>query len=386
MTNLSQVYRKHYFKDKKSMKALRVALVHDYLREYGGAERVLEALHDMFPKAPVYTAFVDKKSLGIHAQRFEGWDIHESSAARIPFIYKLYSPLRVFSAYFFEGFDFSDFDLVISSTNMYMAKAVITSPYTHHICYCHTPPRSLYGYSTMTDWKKNTLVRILGNGINTWMRFVDYLTAQRPDLFLANSKETQGRIQRFYHRESRVVYPPVSLPLKSVVKTKNVGGEYFLYVNRLAFAKHPEIALKACVALDVPLKIVGKGAMEDELKKSAGSRVEFLGSVSDSQLASLYLGAKAVLYPVEDEDFGIVPIEAMLAGVPVIAHNSGGPKETIVDGKTGILFDDLSVEGLLQAMKQWEHYSFDSQVIQKHAQKYSTKAFQEGIRAAIDAL
>lgn len=363
------------------MKKLRVALVHDYLREYGGAERVLEALHDIYPDAPVYTAFVDHDALGIHWQRFVHWDIRQSIAAKIPFIKKLYSPLRVFSAFFFEGFDLSEYDVVISSTNMYMAKAVLTGPDTLHLCYCHTPPRSLYGYTTMTDWKKNPLVRIVGELINFRMRTLDFVTAQRPDIFIANSKEVQQRIAKYYRREAVVIYPPVKeLEVDAENKKEKT---YYLYVNRLAYAKHPEIAVAVATAHNLPLKVVGKGAMEDELKRIAGPTVEFVGAVSDEKLAALYGGAKALLYPVEDEDFGIVPVESMMAGVPVIAHNSGGPKETILDGKTGILFDTLTVDGLFQAIKKYQSHTFSPHQLHAHAQQYSVRHFQEAIEALV---
>ncbi|HSW89876.1 MAG TPA: glycosyltransferase [Patescibacteria group bacterium] len=367
-------------------KKLKVALVHDFLREYGGAERVVEALHEMFPEAPLYTAFVDREALGIHWQRFKDWDIRESRAAGIPFIKKLYSPLRLLSSYFFESFDLHGYDVVISSTNMYMAKAVITHPPTVHICYCHTPPRSLYGYTTMTDWKKNPLVRIFGELINFRMRQIDYVTAQRPDVFVANSEEVQSRIKKFYRRESEVIYPPVTMgedPSTSVGMT-NKEKDYYLYVNRLAFSKHPELAVAVCTHENLPLKVVGTGAMLEGLKESAGQTVEFLGAVSDEKLNDLYTGAKALLYPVKDEDFGIVPMEAMGHGVPVVAHASGGPLETIIDGKTGIFFSDLSETGLSKAIKKFESAKFDTKFIQKHAQQFSSEKFKDKINKLIN--
>ncbi len=358
------------------MKDLKVALVHDYLREYGGAERVVEALHEMFPDAPVYTAFVDKDSLGVHWKKFENWDIRESIASRIPFIKKLYSPLRLFSAYFFESFDFSEYDVVISSTNMYMAKAVLTNPSTLHICYCHTPPRSLYGYSTASNWKKNILTRTIGELINFKMRQVDFFTAQRPDLFVANSEETRKRIYKYYKKNAVILYPPVEQEGSEVQKVLE-SDPYYLYVNRLVFAKHPEIALLACKKLGVRLKVVGSGPMESSLQSVADKNIEFLGAVDDTELGKLYSGATALLYPVEDEDFGIVPVESMMHGVPVIAHNSGGPIETIKDGSTGILFDALTVEGLCEAIHRFEKTTFDREKVRKHALKFSKKRFQD---------
>jgi glycosyltransferase involved in cell wall biosynthesis len=367
------------------MKRLKVALVHDYLREYGGAERVLEALHEMFPEAPLYTAFVDSDALGIHWNRFKDWDIKESSAAKIPFIHanKVYSPLRLLSSYFFEGFDFSGYDVVISSTNMYMAKAVLTGPQTLHVSYIHTPSRSLYGYTTRTDWKSRPLTRVIGELINFRMRTIDYLTAQRPDVLVANSHEVQNRIKNFYRRDSTVIYPPVSLPAVANGHKKE-EREYYLYVGRITRSKHIDLAIQSCVQLGYQLKVVGVGKGEEYLKTLANEKVEFLQSVSDEKIAELYSGAKGILFPSEDEDFGIVPVEAMLHGVPVIAHNSGGPKETIIDGKTGVLFDELTTDGLIQAIERFETLSFDADKIKTHAQKFSKERFQKQIMDLIE--
>lgn len=357
-------------------KSLKIAIVHDYLREYGGAERVVESLHTLFPNAPLYTAFVDPEAMGSHWSRFKGWTIIESVAARIPFIHRLFSPLRIVSAYFFEGFDFSDFDVVISSTNMYMAKAVITSPRTLHICYCHTPPRSLYGYATQTNWKKNPFIRIVGEIINYRLRSIDFLTAQRPDVLVANSKETQSRIQKFYKRDSVIIYPPVFLASHS---TKKSTRTYYLYVNRLAFAKNPELVVRMATAHNIPLKIVGTGVMESKLRQIAGPTVEFLGAVDDQTLTTLYAEAIALLYPVKDEDFGIVPVESMMLGTPVIAHNSGGPRETIISNRTGILFDELSEDGLWNAVELAQSIPWDTEQIKKHAVQYSDDNFKKNM-------
>lgn len=363
------------------MTSYKVALVHDYLREYGGAERVVEVLHEMFPDAPLYTAFVDSKALGMHWDRFKDWDIRESSASKIPFIKKLYSPLRLFAAYFFEGFDLSEYDVVISSSNMYMAKAVLTRPETLHLSYIHTPPRSLYGLSTRTAWKKNPITRVCGELINYWMRPMDYIVSQRPDVLIANSQTTQERIQKYYHRDSVVIYPPVSLASYSEHVQKK---DYYVYVGRLAKSKRADLAIEACVTLGKKLKFIGEGKGEEYLRSIANENIEFLGSVSDEKLAEVYRGAKALLFPADQEDFGIVPVEAMMAGVPVIAHNSGGPKETVLDGTTGILFDDLSVDGLVQAMTKLEQKTFSSEKIRSHAKKFSKENFKRNMLELIE--
>lgn len=358
-------------------KKIKVALVHDYLAEFGGAERVLEQLKAIFPDAPVYTAFLDKQRLGPHWQRMKNWDIRLSWLSKIPFHQQLFSPLRIFAPQYFRAFDLSAYDLVISSTNAYFAKA-IRVPNGRHFCYCHTPSRSLWGYSTMTDWRKNPLIRFFGTLINHYLRVVDYYVAQDVDQFIANSKETARRIKKFYKREAVVIYPPIKLPTHPP-KAKQ-KRQYFLYVNRLAFAKHPELAVAACTKLNLPLKVVGEGKLLPELERIAGSTIEFVGHVDDRQLADLYAGAKALLYPVEDEDFGMVPVEAMGYGVPVIAHNSGGPKETVIEGKTGILFDDLSVDGLLAAIEKFNRSKFSAKTIWQWTNQFPATHFDQAIK------
>lgn len=363
-------------------KKFKVALVHDYLREFGGAERVLEALHEIYPDAPVYTAFFDKKSLGVHAKRFYGWDIRETWLAKIPLFRKLHSPLRFLAPKAFSSLDLSEYDLVISSSNAYFAKAVKVKN-GKHVCYCHTPPRVLYGYSAMSDWKSNPLMRAAGQFLNHFMRIIDVkVSRERVDLFIANSKETASRIKKFYKLDSKVVYPPVFLSDKKKIDAEN--GEYFLYVNRLALAKHPEFAVQACTDLRLPLKVVGTGKMLDQLQQMAGDTVEFLGAVSDQELSELYAGAKALLYPVEYEDFGMVPVEAMLYGTPVIAHNSGGPKETVKHGETGVVFDELTKDGLEKAIKEFDKFKFSKEKIKKWANKFGKEQFFKGIKQAAD--
>jgi glycosyltransferase involved in cell wall biosynthesis len=359
------------------LRHLRVALVHDYLFDYGGAERVLEALHELFPQAPVYVAFKDDAKLGIHAQNFKNWDIRESWLTKIPFYKKLFSPLRIFAANYFEAFDLSEFDLVISSSNAYLAKAVKVRPDAVHVCYCHTPPRALYGYSAMSDWQSQPVTRFFGQLINHYLRVVDYHIAQRVHYFIANSHETARRIKKFYRRDSTVIYPPVNVPVTAPKPRSKTQSTYFLYVNRLALAKHPEMAVQACTELNLPLKVAGSGKMLPALQAMAGPTVEFLGAVSDAELSQLYAGASALLYPVEDEDFGIVPIEAMSYGVPVIAHRSGGPRETIKAGETGLFFDDLTTQGLVKAIQKFQKQTFVPQKIRAYARQFSAATFAE---------
>lgn len=365
------------------MQSLKVALVHDYLREYGGAERVLEAMHELFPDAPVYVAIYDPKRLGKHAARFVGWDIRQTWLQRLPFAKALVSPYRIFAAKAFESLDLSEFDLVISSTNMYMAKAVQVGKKSKHLSYVHTPPRSLYGYSTMTNWRKNPFIRVAGELINSWMRYVDFQTAQRPTTLIANSKTTQQRITKFYRRKSSILPPPVKLVDERLPVFEKSERSFALFVGRLAYSKHPELAIHACQTLGIPLKIVGTGGMMDTVRSLAGPETEILGSVSDKLLAQLYQRAKFVIHPAEEEDFGIVPIESMAAGTPVVAHASGEPQYTVTYGVTGVLVHSLQPVDWLEAVRAANAKTWNYSAIQRSAQKYSTQEFFNGLQKLI---
>ncbi|MDO8503944.1 MAG: glycosyltransferase [bacterium] len=372
---------------------MKVALAHDFLTEYGGAERVLEALHEIWPDAPVYTAFCDPDGLGPHKERFANWKIKTSWAQHVPFFKKLYSPLRFLAPYLWN-FDFSKYDVVISSTNMYFAKNIPTSRKASrgkpavHICYCHTPARALYGYATQRDWKKRWYIRIYVSLVNHFLRIMDFKAAQKPDFFIANSKEVQARIKKFYRRDSTVIYPPVEV--SKVGKVPKVSkGEYFLSVGRLGAAKRVDVGIKAAQKAGVPLKVVGTGIEEESLKKMAnstsprlrGASVEFLGEVSDEELAKLYAGCKAVLFLAQDEDFGIVPVEAMAYGKLVIAAASGGVVESVVDGVTGILLPEpLDVDELAKVLGKFDPKKFDSDKIRHHAEKFSKERFKKEIK------
>lgn len=360
---------------------MKLALVHDYLREYGGAERVVESLHEIFPEAPVYVSFFDKKTLGEHASRFQDWEIRETALTKFPFYKKLFSPYRIFAAWAFEQLDLTAYDVVISSTNAYQSKAVRVRKGAKHISYVHTPSRALYGYSTKTDWKKNLVIRVIGELINFWMRYVDFQTAQRPDILVANSRTTQQRIQKFWRRDSVIIPPPVAMVDRQLAVFPADKREYLLFVGRLVLSKHPELVIQISNELQLPLKIVGTGSMLESLREQAGPQVEFLGAVDDDSLASLYQGAKLVLFPAEDEDFGIVPIEAMSAGTPVVAQYSGEPRFTIEPGKSGEHVKSFDLDDWTEMVeKAWNsrwNYSQISQSVQKYSQAEFAKAMKK---------
>ncbi len=360
--------------------SMKVALVHDYLREYGGAERVVEALHEMFPKAPLYVAFYDPAALGPQAQRFAGWDIRESPLTKLPLYKRLFSPYRLFSAWAFSQLDLSEFDVVISSTNMYMAKGVRVKPGARHLSYIHTPPRSLYGLSTQTDWRRNPIIRLGGGLINLWMRRLDWRTAQNPDLLIANGRTTQERIKKHYQRDSVMIYPPVALVDAGLKVLPAEERSYALFVGRLAYSKHPELAVQVCRELDLPLKVVGTGSLSEGLAAQASEKVEFLGSVDDTTLRELYQHARVLLFPAEDEDFGIVPIEAMAAGTPVVAHYSGEPRFTVTGGLSGFHVQTFDPDDWKKTVERAWKYEWDYRAIQQSVEEFSKQNFMKRIR------
>ena len=363
---------------------MKVALVHDYLKEYGGAERVLEALHEIFPEAPVFTAFYFPQYLGPHRERFNDWQITTSFMQNIPFAQRLVSPLRLLSSNAFESWNLERFDLVIvSSTGAYFPNLIRTKPGSKHLCYCHTPPRYLYGYATARNWKKYPWGRISSDFINHKLRLIDYLASQRPDFYLANSWEVKKRIWKFYRREASVIYPPVEIT--DIINPKS-GAKYFLAGGRLARAKHIDLIIEAANELSLPLKIFGRAfaGYGQELREKAGPTVEFVGEVGNRELSDLYGQAKALIFASEDEDFGIMPVEAQVNGTPVIAFRSGGVKETVIENKTGIFFDELNTESLTAAVRSFRMKNFKAEDCRDNAKRFSQARFNKEIINFID--
>ncbi len=336
---------------------MKIALVHDQLQEFGGAERVLVALKEIFPESDVFTSFYTPSKLGVHAELIKTWNIKTSWANRNWLIKRFYSPLRFITPLIWESFDFKGYDLVISSSGGYMCKGIITRPETKHICYLHHQPRYLYYYETAIEWQKYWPVKIYGHLINHKLRIWDYLSSARVDYFIANSEETKRRIGKFYRRDAKVIYPPVSIPEKLTINYEKPPTEYYLTVSRLARAKHIDILIAAANKHKFNLKIVGNGRDKEYLKSIAGQTVEILGSVSDEKLPELYKNAKGFLFASVDEEFGIAPIEAMGYGVPVIAFASGGIPETVKDGERGFLYHELNEDSLIEQINKMEQLS-----------------------------
>lgn len=377
---------------------MRIAIVHDYIKEYGGAERVLEELVKIFPQAHIYTSIYAPEYLGPHKKRFEDYEIYTTWMNSIPYREKLISPLRLLAPFAFKSLDLAHYDLIIvSQTGAYFPNLVKKGK-AKLICYTHTPPRYLYGYKTAREMR-NKIVKILSGFAFHFLRIVDYYASKNVDQFIANSNEVKGRIEKFYRRDAVVIYPPVRIPNTVTLKNKvqKPNSDYYLAGGRLARAKGMDIIVKAFNKNGRNLKIFGKGfaGYEEELKlkvKNQKSKIEFLGEVDDEQKFELIANAKAFIFASYDEDFGITPVEAMGVGIPVIAYRSGGVKETIIDGKTGIFFDENTPESLNAAIEKFEriHHSTQDDKIRnacvEQAEKFSEKEFDRKIKKLVDSI
>jgi glycosyltransferase involved in cell wall biosynthesis len=358
---------------------MKIALVHDFIKEFGGAERVLRVLADMYPEAPIYTAFRVKGSSC--DRKFSDRRIIESKYGWLIKWGNLYSPLRFLAPLIWRSIDLSDYDLVITSCSSYFARGFKVSPKTDVVAYCHTPPRFLYGYEMSINLMKYWIVRAYAVVVNHYLRVFDLWSSERVDKWLVNSINVQQRVWKYYRQKSVVIYPPVEVE-KMIKVSKDVKKEdYFLIVSRLVGAKGIVEAAKAAKHLGFSLKIVGESVgysqVENQLKKIAG--VELLGSVDDEKLWKLYAGAKGFLALAREEDFGMTVVEAMAAGTPVIAFYGGGFKETVVDGETGIFIEGTDVKTLEMAMKRFNKIKWSREKLISRARLFSKEKFVENI-------
>ncbi|MFZ3030389.1 MAG: glycosyltransferase [Microgenomates group bacterium] len=361
-----------------------MALVHDYLNEFGGAERVLSALSDMYPDAPIYTAFYKKGSSAY--EHFKHHQIIPSWVHYIPFFSsKLHSPFRFLTPLIWGSFDFSEYDIIIGSASWYITKGFRKGPQTKEICYCHTPPRWLYGFKTSVGFQKYWIVKVYAAIVGHFMRLYDFSQAQKVDVFVANSQNVAARIRKFYRRDSVVIYPPVSLPTYPKVSRE----DYYLITSRIVGAKGLDLAVNAALKLHLKLKIIGEPAgyytEYQQLKKIAGNKIEFLGRLSDDDRNLCYAKAKAFMALSTDEDFGITPVEAMHFGTPVIAFRGGGYLESVVEDKTGVFFDEPTVDSLVAAIKRFEKLKLNPLNCVNQAKKFSQDIFIQKITALVNS-
>lgn len=357
---------------------MKIALVHDYLVQYGGAERVLENFCEMFPYAPIYTLVYDED---LTRKKFKNRIIRTSFLQKWPFSRKQHRlfPLLMSSA--IEQFDFSQYDVVLSDSSSF-AKGIIVPPGTLHICYMHTPMRYAWDdcQRYIKDFGYPFFIKMFIPFFVNVLRMWDKSSAKRPDVLIANSEFVAQRIQKYYRREADVIHPPVDINSFATEKKK---GSYFLMVGRLIAYKRHDIVIQAFNRLGWKLKIVGQGPEENRLKEMAYGNIEFLGGISDAKLSYYYARSKALIFP-QEEDFGIVAIEALASGKPLIAYRGGDIVRHTKEPKNVIFFDEQTSEAVESALKKFMECVFDAEIIRQTAKKFDKKNFQKKIQLAID--
>ena len=350
---------------------MRIALVHDSFTQSGGAERVIEAFHEIFPEAPVFTLVINRRL----REKYKNWDIRTSwLQVFYNFIPKLqyFLPLIPLAV---SSLDFFGYDLVLSSSSGFI-KNIKVPKNCAHINYCHTPMRFLWSDENYVNQEVPWVLRWLIKPALFWMKKWDYKGAQRVNRFIANSQEVQKRIQLYYHRTSTVIYAFVDTEFW---KPSLAKSDYFLIVGRLQAHKKNDLIVEVFNELGLPLRVVGTGRQEKYLTSIAKPNVKFLGQLDDYQLREEYGGAKAVIFP-QVEDFGLVPLEAAACGTPTLAYGQGGALETIIPGVTGEFFDSYNKEKIKQIISNWKSEKYQLTELQLQAEKFSRKNFKEKIK------
>jgi glycosyltransferase involved in cell wall biosynthesis len=356
---------------------LKLALVHDWLNQMGGAEDVLDTLVKLYPNRPLYTSIYAPDLMPTH---YRQWDIHTLWIDRMPGIHSHHQPYLPLYPLAWGGLDLSAYDVVLSNKSGFCI-GLQHGDNTLHICYCLAPTRYVWqmdSYIAREGIGKpaQILLRPLIAALRRW----DYAAAQRINYFIAISTEIQERINTYYGRNSGVIYPPVDT---SRFQPSNHVEDYFLIVSRLIPYKRIDLAVQAATQLGLPLKIGGKGRDLELLKAMAGPTVEFLGYVPDEQLPDLMARCKAFLFP-GLEDFGITPVQAQAAGRPVIAFGGGGALDTVIPGKTGELFNEMTVDSLAKVMQNFDANAYDTAVIRTHAEQFDTGVFNRQIATFVE--
>jgi glycosyltransferase involved in cell wall biosynthesis len=357
---------------------MRIALVHDYLVQYGGAERVLECFCELWPCAPIYTLVYNKEAM--HG-KFSEKNVKTSFIQKLPFAknrHRIFPPLMPVAI---EQFNLGSYDIVLSDSSSY-AKGAITGPETLHLCYMHTPMR--YAWDDCQKYTNDfyfpdfikKIVPLAMNYIRLW----DRISADCPDKIIANSNFVAKRIKKYYRRDSLVIHPPLNFDNFYISQGEK---KYFLMVGRLIAYKRFDIAIKAFNELKLPLKIIGRGPEMERLKKMAGPNIEFLGRIPDSKLADYYSGCKAFIFP-QEEDFGIVAMEAMASGRPIIAYRGGDIQEHMEEGKTGIFFERQKAQDIVEAVKKFNVEEYDPVYIRESVRKFDKSLFKAKIRDCIE--
>lgn len=358
---------------------MKVAIVHDWLVTYGGAERVVETFLEMFPEADIYTLVYDEKKMG---RIFPKEKVRTSFIQKFPKSTKIYTKLLSLMPYAFEKFNLNKYDLVISSSSC-CAKGIIVSPNTKHIAYIHSPMRYawdlFYEYENRSSFLTKIFMNIFMKNIRIW----DVISSQRIDEIIANSNYIAKRIKKYWNLDSEVIYPPVEI--ERLEPNYKDSEEFYVSFSRFVSYKRIDLAIEACIKLDRKLIVIGDGEERKKLEKVAknNENIIFTGRISDAEVKSYLQRCKALIFCAE-EDFGIIPIECQACGRPVIAFGKGGALETILNKETGIFFEKQEVESLIESILEFEKLKFDTEIIYDHAQKFSKERFKKEILKYID--
>lgn len=357
---------------------VKVALVHDWLTNMGGAERVVINFKEIYKDSPIYTTLYNPEKLD---EELKNIDVRTSFLQNKKNLKKGHQSLLPLMPMAFESFDLNEYDVVLSSSSS-CAKGVVTNPNSMHVCYCHTPMRYSWEfyYEYANNWDMNKIKRNMLKYFINYIRVWDNVSSNRVDYFIANSQNVARRIWKHYRRESVVIHPPVRCKLFNI---SDIDEDYFLILSRLVPYKKVDLAVKAFNELGLPLVVIGDGVERQKLESIAKDNIKFLGRQPDSVIKEYYSKCRAFLFPGE-EDFGITPLEAQASGRPVIAFGKGGALETVVENETGVFFEEQTIESLKDAVKRLENIKFDKQVIRKHAEEFDEKIFEKKIKNFID--
>jgi glycosyltransferase involved in cell wall biosynthesis len=358
---------------------MNIAIVHDYLNQYGGAEKVVEVLHEVFPDAPIYTSIYLPQNL---PESFQKMDIRTSFMQKLPFLKTHFKKYLMLYPKAIESFDLSGYDVVLSSSSAF-AKGSGVGSETLHICYCYSPMRFVWNYESYIEKEEFGFVtrKILPFFVSRLKKW-DLRTNGGVNHFIAISRSIQDRIWRCYQRDSEMIYPPVNV---SGFEIEKEVSDYFLIVSRLNAYKRIDLVIEAFNRLGLPLKIIGDGPYRKNLERMARPNIEFLGKVPADVLAEKYSRCRALIFP-GDEDFGIVPVEAQACGRPVIAYAAGGALETVIENVTGVFFRMPTADSLMEAISRFVHIesSFNPAQIRSNSFRFDEEIFKREIKRFIE--
>lgn len=366
------------------MKRKKVAIISDVMMSIGGAEVVVMKLMEMYPRADFYTLFISPRALRRIEESFPEITIRTSIFQRIirgDNISKYISIIKLISWIYWEYLDLSRYDLILSSSHSFMSKNVKRRKGAKHLSYVHTPPRYLYEEFNEIGWIKRKPWSLFFWPWKKLLRYIDGIGAKRPDIIMANSVNVAKRIKKYYGREAVVVYPPIG---KIFGVSKGIKrGNYFVCLSRLVRQKGIDLAVSTCSFYKVPLIVVGKGGEMGRLRKMADTCVEFVEECDDKLKFEILAGAKALIYTSKEEDFGIVPIEALKLGTPVIAYMSGGVVESVVDGENGVLFREFNKDSLYEAIKKINKKNINRHICISSVRKFSDEIFEKRVKSLV---